>query len=474
MEHLTEKELRNTPLKEVFSRSKPWTYSIVLSIASVASFFLPWFETTSRASYGSQSFSQSLQASPAAALIVYIQWFALSILSAFLAYRRSRFSFLPALLNFYPLFAFGGLLGKHNSFGYDYSAYGASVSASTHLAYGYWIFAATTILFFLATISELFKSRKNAIEQKSASSVKEGFIQPKNIAQNKRSLEELKQAKELLDAGAITQEEFEQIKQQALGTKPVVAVKPQQTEAKQEDSQLPTTKAIQEAQPIAQKTIESKRTVAQPRKQNKNLKWIIGGGVVILIIAAASIFIFKSSNNNDAQDLVGETDVTFSIKEGDQEEVETKLVDSNNATIISGNEEALADSYFKGFLSTSTGERYKKIKVQIPNNDEAGTTSEIEIISPVEGLYVSNKEGKTWSIKISYDGEKIYSSHWVDAEQAVNEEAYITSKGYFAFGGEEYEYDRYGETVDDVKNLTLVGRYSGEIFSWSKDQSINE
>lgn len=105
-----------------------------------------------------------------------------------------------------------------------------------------------------------------------------------------------------------------------------------------------------------------------------------------------------------------------------------------------------------------------KIKIQVPNNDEAGTTSEIEVISPVEGLYVSNKEGKTRSIKISYDGEKIYALHWVDTEQAVKEEAYITSKGYFAFGSEEFEYDRYGETVTEVENLSLVERFTGQVF----------
>lgn len=144
-------------------------------------------------------------------------------------------------------------------------------------------------------------------------------------------------------------------------------------------------------------------------------------------------------------------------------------VESNNQ----GNEEALADSYYLGFLSTPTGERYKKIKIQVLSNDEAGTTSEIEVISPVEGLYVNNKEGKTRSIKISYDGEKIYVSHWVDSEQLIKEDAYFTSKGYFAFGSEEFDYDRYGETVDEVQNLTLVERYSGEIFSWSNEVKVH-
>lgn len=130
---------------------------------------------------------------------------------------------------------------------------------------------------------------------------------------------------------------------------------------------------------------------------------------------------------------------------------------------------ASGSSTSDGFHSTPTVERYKMIKVQVPNHDEAGTTSELEVIGPVEGMYISKSGDKSRSIQINYDGDKIYILHWNDSENAKREEAYVTSKGYLAFGSEEFEYDRYGETVTEVKNLSLVERYTGQVFVWNTE-----
>ncbi len=292
-------------------KSRFWTTSIILAIASVISFFLPWFETTSKSSFGGQSLSHSMQGSPAAALIVYIQWIALSVISIFLAYRKSRFSFIPALLNFYLIFSALGVFGKGNSIGY--SAYGASVSSSTNLTYGYWIFAITTILFFFATIGELFKNRSNEVI--GSSLVKEG-IPSKNVALNKRSLEELKQAKELLDQGAITQAEFDQIKHQALGSKPVVEVKQPQEEVRKEEK--PSTPTQTKQTPI-QKPVEQKVTTSQLKASNKKMKWLVGGIILVLIILTTSFFVFRSSNDStDSDDFVAEIDTTLPTNDNEQ------------------------------------------------------------------------------------------------------------------------------------------------------------
>lgn len=267
---------------------------------------------------------------------------------------------------------------------------------------------------------------------------KDEHSKPIATKESSKSISDLHKAKELLDSGLLTQDEFVEIKKQVLGNR------------------VPTVERV---------IIDHQRKTEKVKKPINKRRLVISISVITVTLVVIFLYRywliqkeeanspFKINEDNNLSSLAG---------------TETKPIDSisSSNSINSGNEEALADSYYIGFLSTPTSERYKRIKVQVPNNDEAGTTSEIEVISPVEGLYVSNKEGKTWSIKISYDGDKIYVSHWVDAEQPVKEEAYITSKGYFAFGSEEYEYDRYGETVDDVKNLTLVERYNGEIFSW--------
>jgi len=311
-------------------KTKPWTYSIILAVGSVASFFLPWFETTSRSSFGGQSFSQSLQASPAAALIFYVQWVALSVLSIILAYRKSRFAFLPSLLNFYPIFSAMGLFGRNNSIGYSFG--GASVSASTDLAYGYWIFVITTILFFLATIDELFKSKATVAEHviKSSPSLTEGFIPTRNFVQPKRSLEELRQAKDLLEFGAITQAEYDEIKRQALGTK-LEPIKPQPmvTVVKQE-TKLPSIQIVPKNQTVVNSTenikLKPRSEVKDATKSKINLhpkakkkKYIIIG-IILLVVAISSTALFLTSNDESHFDLIDDyqTNIeSFSKKEID-------------------------------------------------------------------------------------------------------------------------------------------------------------
>lgn len=131
-------------------KSKPWIFSIILAITSVASFFMPWFKLIGSASYGGQSVSSSTQFGPSDLLIVYSPWIFLSVVSAVLAILKSRFAFIPALLNFYPILSFLGLFGK--GLGLSVSSSGASAHAEYKLIYGYWVFAITTIFFIVAIL----------------------------------------------------------------------------------------------------------------------------------------------------------------------------------------------------------------------------------------------------------------------------------------------------------------------------------
>lgn len=122
----------------------------------------------------------------------------------------------------------------------------------------------------------------------------------------------------------------------------------------------------------------------------------------------------------------------------------------------------------KDFPTTPTGERFKMIKVQVPNHDEQGTTSEIEIIGPVEGIYFNSSEEPTTYVKIQYENDKIWVSSWKGDEQSTKEEAYVTSKGLLSFGGQEFDYDRYDESIADVRALTLTNS-AGVVFYWYYD-----
>ena len=440
-------------------KSKSWTYSIILSIGSVVSFFLPWFETSSRASYGGQSFSQSMQGSPADALIVYVQWLILSGLSALLAYKRNRWAVLPAFLNFYPMFSALGLFGKGNSIGY--SAYGGSISASTHLGYGFWIFAATTILFFIATVGELFKSRKIEEEFKSSSSVKEGFVQPKIQPQNKRTLEELKQAKELLDLGAISQEEFDTIKAQVLG----VTIQPQAIQ--KENSNLSVPQPIVE-KPKQEKVYDKVTPLDNIQQANKKgsgkrlLYFSISFVIVVLFFFAFKYFTRSSEYETVLAEAPSETIQPLTndnLTQTQQEELEALADRSYHEPL-----DDLSEANTSNFLTTPTGERYKIIKVQVPNHDEAMTTSEIEVIGPVEGIYFNHNV----YISIQYEGDRILMSSWGGQEQKSQEEAFITTKGLLYFSGQEFDYDRFDESIADVRALTLTNTV-GDVFYWYYD-----
>ena len=120
------------------------------------------------------------------------------------------------------------------------------------------------------------------------------------------------------------------------------------------------------------------------------------------------------------------------------------------------------------FLTTPTGERYRMLKVQIPNHDEQMTTSEIEITGPVEGIYFNSSEEPTAYIKIQYDNDKIWVSSWKGDKQSTKEEAYVTSKGLLSLGGQEFDYDRFDESIADVRALTLTNS-AGVVFYWYYD-----
>lgn len=315
---------------------------------------------------------------------------------------------------------------------------------------GWTIFIGLALALFFEVKARLFGEGKvasrpveevNHAQEKNEDSPAKENSKPIATKEPSKAISDLHKAKELLDSGLLTQDEFSEIKKQVLGNRV--------------------------------STVE--KVIIEHERRPEKIKKSINKKRLVIFITAITIILFAVFLYRNWLIQKEEANSPFKFNEYNSstpKEVEAKPIDSINGSnsINSGNEEALADSYYIGFLSTPTGERYKQIKIQVPNNDQEGTTSEIEVISPVEGLYVGNKEGKTRSIKIGYDGEKIYVSHWVDSEQPVKEEAYITSKGYFAFGREEYEYDRYGETVDEVKNLTLVERYSSEIFKWNSDQ----
>jgi len=279
-------------------------------------------------------------------------------------------------------------------------------------------------------------------ENKPITGAKVDSAKPSFVKDSSQSIGDLHKAKELLDSGLISAEEFTEIKRQILGSK---TSDERKTNIKQE--------------PLIEKT-----------KKTFNKKPLIISAVAVAIIFII-IFLYRSwliqIEEDNSNFKFNENSVTLPDK--DKTETSDSVIKEDNQQ--AGDEEALADSYYEGFLSTPTGERYKKINIQVPNHDEVNTTSEIEVTTPVEGFYVSSKDGKTRLIKISYDGEKIYVLHWVDSEQPIKVEAYITSKGYFSFGSEEFDYDRYGETVDEVQNLTLVERFSGEIFSWSVEKN---
>lgn len=405
----------------------------------------------------------------------------------------------------------------------------------------------------LGNAGKVFEPTKNIAPIKTyikeSSPVKEEFLTPKNISQTKRTLEELKHAKDLLDSGVISQAEFDAIKIEALGQKPIATIQ----HSAEKLTALPLPRKIEKVMPPV---IETKA------KKGKWKTLIILLVVVVLGIVSfyalqlfnrtaeeqAIVEVQKLSEQNKGlasedqfQDVADNSDVVDSslysnqpdftkrftgtinnkykidltlTKEGIDLSGSYYYVGKNSKLILSGQIEDGGDfvieelsagdvtGKFTGrlvgntasgnwtdrsgkttlpftfseintnteeFLTTKDGLRYRKLVIQVPNHDEAGSFSEIEVIGPVEGMYISKNEGNSRSIQINYDGDKIYVLHWNDSENAKREDAYITSKGYLAFGSEEFEYDRYGETVTEIKDLSLVERYTGQVFIWNTE-----
>ena len=255
------------------------------------------------------------------------------------------------------------------------------------------------------------------------------------------NFEDIKKAKELLDLGAISQEEFDNIKNQALGIKTKSQVV-QKIETVSPQSQNQVTYPA--AKPFS---------VNLDAKKHRYTKTIVISVVAVAGIAVLIVsYNYFVSESKEEQYSMEFTENTISVPIEPEPEVEAPV----NENIAQEEQEALPDSYYEGFLLTPTGERYKKVIVQVPNHDEAGTISKIEIIGPVEGIYFNSSEGPTTYIKIQYDNDKIWVSSWKGDEQSTKEEGYVTSKGLLSFGGQEFDYDRFDESIADVRALTLT------------------
>ncbi len=470
--------------------SKPWRFSIILSIGMIVSFFLPWWGVHGRASAGSFSFSNSFSASPMDQFEFFYLWFIFSILCLVFAYKRWWFAIFPALLNLKMATNAMGMFG--DGYSSSYSGYGGSFSGSAGLSFGFYLFFFSAAFYAIANINEIIKFIRNLIDPskmnelpsmentKTTGSVMAGFIPPKTTVQNKRTLEELKQAKELFDTGVITQEEFDQIKQQALGPKAIITDKEkvqlydkmekEKQQAFEHEKPMPRPVPVEPVKKAIPVSNAQSKPVAQKKKGSKMFLVI---GASVLILSTVSMVYFFTSHEKEKDNL---PDESKTINDYDQEMLEgddkayADLEKSEKEQAGDENEgEVDSSSYHVGFLATSTGERYKKVKVQVPNHDEANSTSEIEFTGPVEGMYINKNDYNTRSIQINYDGDKIYVIHWNDSESAKREDAYVTSNGYLSFGSEEFEYDRYGETVTEVQNLSLVGRFTGQVFVWNTE-----
>jgi|APTNR8051073442_1049403.scaffolds.fasta_scaffold02409_10 hypothetical protein len=384
---------------------------------------------------------------------------------------------------------------------------------------------------------------------KESSSVNEGFISSNNLSQSKRSLEELRQAKDLLDAGVISHDEFDAIKIEALGKKPIVKI----PHAMERPTVFPLPPKIKK---VAHSVIDTKGKKAkvkpviillvvlvmgigcfytiqlfnrtneeQTTSESQKLPEQNGGSeretqfldnMENIEVVDSSLYSnqpdftkrYTGTINNkykidltltkEGTDLTGsyfyvgknsklfltgqiENDGSFMVEEVSSGNVTGKFTGKlvgNTATGTWSDRSGKTTLPFTisevntstaEFFTTTEGLRYKKLVIQVPNHDEAGTISQLEVVGPVEGMYISKNDGKTRSLQISYNGDKIYVLHWNDSGNAKREDAYVTSKGYLAFGNEEFEYDRYGETVMEVKNLSLVERFTGQVFVWNSE-----
>lgn len=384
---------------------------------------------------------------------------------------------------------------------------------------------------------------------KESSSVNEGFISSNNLSQSKRSLEELRQAKDLLDAGVISQDEFDAIKIEALGKKPIVKiphamerptvfplplkikkvahavidtkekkakVKPviillvvlvmgigcfytiqffnrtNEEQTTSESQKLPEQSGGSERETQLQDNMENTEVVDSSLYSNQpdftkrytgtiNNKYKIDLTLTKEGIGLSGSYYYVGKNSKLILTGQIDNDGDFAIEELSAGDVTGKFTGRLVGSTATGTWSdrsgktqlpftlSEVSTNIDGFFNTTDGLKYRKLIIEVPNHDDAGNTSELEVIGPVEGMYISKSDGKSRSIQINYDGDKIYVLHWYDSESPKREDAYITSKGYLSFGNEEFEYDRYGETVTEVKSLSLVERFTGQIFVWNTE-----
>lgn len=316
------------------------------------------------------------------------------------------------------------------------------------------------LIFGIVWISKGYKTstqylEEQVVEDEEGESDEDGITET-NIASS-RSLEDVKKAKELLDLGAISQEEFDIIKAQALG------VKIQPNVVQKEKAKISTTQPISE-NPKHEKLYERVTPVpdAQPIKKG-NRKSLLYATISLVVLVLVFFFVKHFTGSSEYETVLAEapSEAVQSSTNDDSAQAEQGVLADRSHNESS---EGFSESNSTNFLTTPTGERYKMVTVQVPNHDEQGTTSEIEFIGPVEGIYFKDD----MYISIQYEGDRILVSSWSGQEQKSKEEAFITSKGLLSFGGQEFDYDRFDESIADVRGLTLTNS-AGEVFYWYYD-----
>lgn len=385
--------------------SKPWKLSVILSIAMIVSFFLPWWGASGRVSTGSFSFSNSFSASPMDQFEGYYPWFIYSILCLVFAYKRWWFAILPAFVNLKMASSIVGLFGE--GYSSSYSGYGGSFSGSAGLSFGFYIFLFASALYAIINIGEVFKfilkvtdpAKMNQIPSdanvKSTSSVKEGFTTPKAKQQNQRTLEELKHAKELLDIGAITQGEFEEIKQQALGSNPIITdkEKAQLYDKMEKEKQRTIEQSKPKLRPIPVETFKKSTPIANKKSRSKIFLVI---GVSVLILSTAAIVYFFTSH-------------TSHEKEKDDLSVEVKSDADYDAEMLEGDDKA--NSEFEKDSAAYTEAEYERQQYenQVASQTETISRNDYGIFAD-DNISIDSLEAKVKKFN-SNSGINAYSTY---------------------------------------------------------------
>lgn len=129
------------------------------------------------------------------------------------------------------------------------------------------------------------------------------------------------------------------------------------------------------------------------------------------------------------------------------------------------NKELVEDK--NGFYIIPSGERFRKIYYQVPNHDYEMTTSIVEVIGPVEGTYLFEGDSGKEFIQIIYEGEELKALVWAENDRQKRKvKSFMTSKGYLSIES-EYYYPDFGEAVNNVKDLYLEDRYTGDVYHWA-------